>query len=72
MSRLLERLLIWFADLLDRSIVMVPEVDDEWPPLLGRSGETRPSPRHLVPQAGGHQAHSSARNSSSSEGHDNR
>jgi hypothetical protein len=32
MSRLLERLLMWFADLLDRSLLAVPEVDDEWQP----------------------------------------
>jgi hypothetical protein len=35
-SRLLERLLIWIADAVDRSLLMVPEVDDEWPTPVGR------------------------------------
>jgi hypothetical protein len=30
MSKLLDRLLTWIADVLDRKFVMVPEVDDEW------------------------------------------
>jgi hypothetical protein len=34
MSRLLERLLMWVADILDRSLLTVPDLDDE-----------RPSPR---------------------------
>jgi hypothetical protein len=36
MSRLLERLLIWIADAVDRSLITVPEVDDEWPTSVGR------------------------------------
>jgi hypothetical protein len=35
-SRLLERLLIWIADAVDRSLLTVPEVDDEWPTPVGR------------------------------------
>jgi hypothetical protein len=35
-SRLLERLLIWIADAVDRSLLPVPEVDDEWPTPVGR------------------------------------
>jgi hypothetical protein len=31
MSKLLERLLMWVADILDRSILTVPEIDDERP-----------------------------------------
>jgi hypothetical protein len=34
MSRLLERLLTWIADAIDRSLLMVPEVDD------GQAGAT--------------------------------
>jgi hypothetical protein len=36
MSKLLERLLMWIADALDRSLLTVPEVDDEWPTPVGR------------------------------------
>jgi hypothetical protein len=36
MSRLLERLLTWIADAIDRSLLTVPEVDDEWPTPVGR------------------------------------
>jgi hypothetical protein len=36
MSRLLERLLTWIADAVDRSLLPVPEVDDEWPTPVGR------------------------------------
>jgi hypothetical protein len=32
-NRLLERLLIWIADAVDRSLLTVPEVDDEWTPV---------------------------------------
>jgi hypothetical protein len=32
MSRILERLLLWVADVLDRNLITVPEIDDEWPP----------------------------------------
>lgn len=31
MSRLLERLLMWVADTLDRSLLTVPDFDDESP-----------------------------------------
>ncbi len=31
MSRLLERLLMWVADILDRSLLTVPDLDDESP-----------------------------------------
>jgi hypothetical protein len=36
MSNLLERLLTWIADAVDRSLLPVPEVDDEWPTPVGR------------------------------------
>jgi hypothetical protein len=36
MSRLLGRLLMWIADAVDRSLLTVPEVDDEWPTPVGR------------------------------------
>jgi hypothetical protein len=36
MSKLLERLLTWIADAVDRSLLPVPEVDDEWPTPVGR------------------------------------
>jgi hypothetical protein len=36
MSRLLERLLMLIADALDRSLVAVPELDDELPTSVGR------------------------------------
>jgi hypothetical protein len=67
MSRLLERLLIWFADLLDRSLVTMPEVDDDWPPSVGRSGHR--APVASTPRAAnlGYQAHSSASSPSISE-----
>jgi len=42
MSRLLERLLMWIADAFDRSLVTVPEVDDEWPTPVGG-----PGPEHV-------------------------
>jgi hypothetical protein len=38
MSRLFERLLTWLADVLDRSVLTVQKVDDEWPPPVGRNG----------------------------------
>jgi hypothetical protein len=69
MSRLLERLLIWIADMLDRSLLTVPEVDDEWPPPVGRGGEhelVAPTCRHPLR---GHQPHSSASNPSISQRH---
>jgi hypothetical protein len=31
MSRLLDRLLTWIADVVDRNLLTVPELDDEWP-----------------------------------------
>jgi hypothetical protein len=31
MTRLLDRLLMWIADALDRSLLTVPELDDDWP-----------------------------------------
>ena len=36
MRKLLERLLTWIADAVDRSLLPVPEVDDEWPTPVGR------------------------------------
>jgi hypothetical protein len=39
MSRLLDRLLTGIADAFDRSLITVPEVDDEWQASVGR-------PRH--------------------------
>jgi hypothetical protein len=69
MSRLLERLLLWFADLLDRSLLAVPEVDDEWPPPVGRSGEHALVASTARPPGRGHHIHSSASNPSNSESH---
>jgi len=60
MSRLLDRLLMWFADLLDRSLLTVPEVDDEWPPPVGRSGEHAVVASTSRPPGREHQTHSSA------------
>jgi hypothetical protein len=40
MTRQLERLLTWIADALDRSLFMMPELDDEWP---APSDRLRPS-----------------------------
>jgi hypothetical protein len=31
MSRLLDRLLMWIADVVDRNLLTMPELDDEWP-----------------------------------------
>jgi hypothetical protein len=31
MSRLLDRLVIWIAEILDRNLVTVPDLDDDWP-----------------------------------------
>jgi hypothetical protein len=31
MSRLLDRVLMWIAGALDRNLVTVPELDDDWP-----------------------------------------
>jgi hypothetical protein len=31
MSWLLDRLLMWIADALDRNLVTVPDLDDDWP-----------------------------------------
>jgi hypothetical protein len=31
MSRLLDRLVIWIANALDRNLLTVPELDDDWP-----------------------------------------
>ena len=31
MSRLLDRLLMWIADVLDGSVLTVPELRDDWP-----------------------------------------
>lgn len=31
MSRLLDRLLMWIVDVLDRSLLTVPELGDDWP-----------------------------------------
>ncbi|MDT5117512.1 MAG: hypothetical protein QOE30_3251 [Mycobacterium sp.] len=31
MSRLLDRLVIWIAEIIDRNLVTVPELDDDWP-----------------------------------------
>jgi hypothetical protein len=31
MSMLLDRLLMWIAGVLDRNLLTVPELDDEWP-----------------------------------------
>ena len=42
MSRILERLLMWVADVLDRSILAVPEIDDEKPTPVGRPWPDRP------------------------------
>ena len=44
MSKLLERLLMWIADALDRSLLTVPEVDDEWPTPVGRPWPAQASP----------------------------
>jgi hypothetical protein len=40
--RLLELLLIWLADAVDRSLLTVPEVDVERPPPAGCGGEHAP------------------------------
>ncbi|MDT5105935.1 MAG: hypothetical protein QOI25_3448 [Mycobacterium sp.] len=44
MSRLLERLLTRIADALDRSLLTVPEVDDEWPTPVGRPWPAQAGP----------------------------
>jgi hypothetical protein len=44
MSKLLERLLMWIADALDRSLLTVPEVDDEWPTPVGRPWPAQAGP----------------------------
>ena len=31
MSRLLDRLVIWIAEIIDRNLLTVPELDDDWP-----------------------------------------
>jgi hypothetical protein len=31
MSRLLDRLLMWIAGVIDRNLMTVPELDDDWP-----------------------------------------
>jgi hypothetical protein len=31
MSRLLDRLVIWIAEIIDRNLLTVPELDDHWP-----------------------------------------
>jgi hypothetical protein len=31
MSRLLDRLVMWIADFLDRNLLTAPELDDDWP-----------------------------------------
>jgi hypothetical protein len=31
MNRLLDRLLMWIAGVLDRNLVTVPDLDDDWP-----------------------------------------
>jgi hypothetical protein len=31
MSWLLDRLLIWIADVFDRNLLTLPELDDDWP-----------------------------------------
>jgi hypothetical protein len=43
MSRLLERLLMWVADTLDRSLLTVPEIDDERPTPACRPWPERPT-----------------------------
>jgi hypothetical protein len=43
MSRALERLLLWVADLLDRSLLTVPDVD-EYPPFADRDRQLKPPP----------------------------
>jgi hypothetical protein len=35
MSWLLDRLLMWIADALDRNLVTVPDLDDDWPRANG-------------------------------------
>ena len=46
MSRLLERLLMWMADAFDRSLMTVPEVDDEWQASVGRPRQGQEGDRH--------------------------
>jgi hypothetical protein len=36
MGRVLERLLLWVADVLDRNLLTVPDLDHEWPPSTHR------------------------------------
>jgi hypothetical protein len=31
MSRLLDRLLMWIAGVIDRNLLTVPDLDDDWP-----------------------------------------
>jgi hypothetical protein len=31
MSTLLDRLVIWIAEVLDRNLLTVPDLDDDWP-----------------------------------------
>ncbi|MDT5340128.1 MAG: hypothetical protein QOD90_5633 [Mycobacterium sp.] len=65
MSRLLERLLIWLADVLDRSVLTVQKADDEWPPPVGRNGHRAPVPSTPHAADCGYQAHSASSPSSS-------
>jgi hypothetical protein len=67
MSRLLERLLIWLADVLDRSVVTVHKVDAEWPPPVGRNGDRAPVPSTPHAANRGCQAHSFTSSPSNSE-----
>ena len=31
MSMLLDRLVVWIAEFLDRNVLTVPDLDDDWP-----------------------------------------
>jgi hypothetical protein len=31
MSRLLDRLVVWIAEILDRNLLTVPDLDEDWP-----------------------------------------
>jgi hypothetical protein len=62
MSKLLERLLNWIADVLDRSLIAVPELDDEWPtpfgrPWPGQAGPVGPQPINTSGSTGRTPAH---------------